>query len=576
MKTSIGPLGPYEQKKDSAMDVPRMIRPIVLSLLMLFAADVGWAADAPATDLIRRVQTEAMLHKKSSVVHWGPDPAAYSSWTTHSLRLIPVYTFGTKAGGPQIDLSCYQGQSSPYRCPETLRKIYGYQPENSVNPDAEYFDQTNIADIQRAAFKAGKKNIFLVVFDGMDWQTTRAAAIHASGRVAYKSGRGSGLHFQDYTADGTTQYGYMVTSPHNAGSESDSNRQEVLNPGGIIRSGYNAAKGGATPWADGPDPKYIIGTDTNEYSEHAYPDSANCASAMCSGVKTYKNAINVDASGHKIATVAHLVQEAGYKVGVVTSVPISHATPAASYAHNTVRHDFQDLSRDLLGQLSIAHPTKALQGMDVVIGGGYGYVDRDPTDEKQGDNYTPGLAYISHETIYKADRRNGGQYHLAIRTPGSNGSKTLSKAAKRAAKLGTRLLGIYGIGEYEGHLPYQTANGDYEPSPGKKDTAESYTPADLFENPTLAEMTEAAITVLSKDSPGLWLMVEAGDVDWANHDTNLDNSIGAVKSGDAAVRVITDWVEDHSNWDESLLIVTADHGHYLNIDQPEALVEAQP
>jgi alkaline phosphatase len=67
-------------------------------------------------------------------------------------------------------------------------------------------------------------------------------------------------------------------------------------------------------------------------------------------------------------------------------------------------------------------------------------------------------------------------------------------------------------------------------------------------------------------------MVEPGDVDWANHDNNLDTSIGAVNSGDAAVKVITDWVEQHSNWEESLLIVTADHGHYFHFKKPELLI----
>ena len=95
----------------------------------------------------------------------------------------------------------------------------------------------------------------------------------------------------------------------------------------------------------------------------------------------------------------------------------------------------------------------------------------------------------------------------------------------------------------------------------------------MTENPTLADMTAAALCVLSQRSPkGFWLMVEAGDVDWANHDNNLDNSIGAVNSGDRAFKVITDWVEQHSNWNESLLIVTADHGHYLFLDRPELLI----
>ncbi len=85
-------------------------------------------------------------------------------------------------------------------------------------------------------------------------------------------------------------------------------------------------------------------------------------------------------------------------------------------------------------------------------------------------------------------------------------------------------------------------------------------------------MTAAALTVLQSSKKGFWLLVEPGDVDWANHDDNLDNSIGAVKSGDDAVKVITSWVEKHSNWDESLMIVTADHGHYLFLDRPELLI----
>ena len=71
-------------------------------------------------------------------------------------------------------------------------------------------------------------------------------------------------------------------------------------------------------------------------------------------------------------------------------------------------------------------------------------------------------------------------------------------------------------------------------------------------------------------------MVESGDVDWANHDDNIDASIGAVNSGDAAVKIITDWVEIHSNWNESLVIVTADHGHLWNLSDPQLLTKREP
>ncbi len=529
------------------------------------------AMSASAGDHIREIQNEAVLHDRSPVAHWGPDPANYSDWTSHSLRLIPVYTFGTKSAGDGIDLKSYTGENSPYRSEDKLRAIYGYLPENSVNPGAEYLDQTNLADLQRAALLAGKKHIILVVFDGMDWQTTQAAAIYFTGEVPYTEGRGIGLHFLDYNADGTTQYSYMVTSPHNDETEVDVDQQMVLNPGGKIRSGYNAEKAGPNPWTTGSDNKYIIGNYTNGFGEHAYPDSANTAMAMTSGVKSYKNAINVDATGAPVTAIAHLAQERGYAVGAVSSVPMTHATPAAAYAHNVARHDFQDLARDMLGQPSISHPETPLSGLDVVLGGGYGFFEKSATSERQGSNFIPGLAYITSESIHQADVKSGGRYTVAVRTPGTDGSQQIAEAASQARENGTRLLGVYGVGDYEGHLPYRTADGDYQPAAGKKDEAEVYTSADLTENPTLSELTTAALEVLSANDNGFWLMVESGDVDWANHDTNLDTSIGAVKSGDDAIKVITDWVEEHSNWKETVLIVTADHGHYLNVIDPEVI-----
>jgi alkaline phosphatase len=98
-----------------------------------------------------------------------------------------------------------------------------------------------------------------------------------------------------------------------------------------------------------------------------------------------------------------------------------------------------------------------------------------------------------------------------------------------------------------------------------------YEPEDISENPTLAEMTEAALDLLKTNDKGFYLMVEAGDVDWANHNNNIDDAIGAVLSGDDAFTAITDWVEANSNWDETCLIVTADHGHMMVLDDPKVL-----
>jgi alkaline phosphatase len=450
-----------------------------------------------------------------------------------------------------------------------LRGLYGYLPENTVNPDAEYLDQTDIFRLQRAAAVAGKKRIILCVFDGMDWQTTRNASIYRTGKVAYDEGRGTGLHFQDYRG-APTDFGYMVTSPHNEGTKIDVDSQSVLNPNGTMRGGYDWRRAGDKPWSLATDPEYLI-SRSRELGQ-AYTDSSSSATSMTAGIKTYNGAVNVDFQGQQIETLAHKLQKEGYSVGAVSSVPISHATPAAAYAHNVDRDDFQDLARDMVGLRSVAHRDVPLSGMDVVLGTGWGEIVNDKVKE-QGANFVPGNLYLPEEDIQAIDVENGGRYRVVQRTAGIEGRAALKAAADDAVARKLRLFGFFGASK-PCHLPFRTADGDYRPTDGARRKADHYTPDDLKENPTLSDMAVAALDVLSQNPKGFWLMVEAGDVDWANHDNNLDNSIGAVISGDEAVRAITNWIETHGGWDDTLLIVTADHGHYFHLTKPEAIATA--
>lgn len=540
-----------------------MQRAAILGVTLFFA----FHSTAVAEDFVRTLQTKAIENQQAPWGHWGADSDNYVAWGTHSNRLIPVYTFGTLGAGDGIDLTSYQGAKSPYRNATALQRLYGRTPTHSVNPQAEYLDQTNIFDIQKAAVAAGKKHIFLIIFDGMDWQSTRNAAICKTGKVAYDSGRGTGLHMQDYTANGTTQFGFFCTAPHNEGTKIDVDKQSVLNPGGKLFGGYNVELGGPTPWSPGSDIKYLISQNQPADLRHAYTDSSCSASSMTAGIKSYNGAVNVDAEGVPVQTIAHLAQQQGYAVGAVTSVPISHATPACSYAHNVDRDDYQDLTRDLLGLKSISHPETPLPGLDVLIGTGFG--DERTKDAGQGKNFVPGNAYLTADDLHAVDIAHGGKYLTSVRKAGVNGKTALQEAAEKARQGKHRLLGFYGVGKTK-HLPFRTADGDFQPAPGRSKKAEIYTPADLEENPTLADMARAATTALG-DRDRFWLMVEAGDVDWANHDNNLDNSIGAVISGDNAVKAVTDWVEQHSNWKDALVIVTADHGHYFHLTLPTVL-----
>lgn len=529
---------------------------LIILLLCTFAPGTRSLAQADS-DRLRRLQNEAIRAGRADWGYWGTDPKTYYNWTKHSNRLVPVYTFG-------IDLKAVQGDQSVYRSVEALKRLYGAAPAGTVNSAADYFDQTDLFRIQTAAADSGKRFIILIVLDGLDWHTTRAAAVYRGGEV-YWEGRGRGLRFQDYRG-AATDFGCCVTSPHNEATEVDVNSQ-TLRGTDVASGGYDPRLGGDTPWSLPPDPGYLLGW--NELRYHAGTDSANAATAMVTGVKSYNGALNVDIQGGQLSTIAHrLQQKAGFAVGVVTSVPISHATPAAAYAHNVTRDDYQDLTRDLLGLPSIAHPHAPLSGVDVLLGAGWG--DDAETDTLQGENFIPGNKYLTDADRRRADVDTEGRYVVVERTAGQAGVKVLSDGATRAVQNRQRLLGVFGVPT--GHLPYQTANGDYQPARGISE-AEQYTPADLHENPTLADMTRAALAVLSSRSEKFWLMVEAGDVDWASHDVNLDNVIGSVLSGDEAFAAVVDWVENRNAWNTTAVIVTSDHGHSFVLTDPHVLVQ---
>ncbi len=209
----------------------------LLALLTLVIGSGPSSGQGP--DPIAIMQEEAVRTNRADWGHWGPDPSKYSSWKNHSNRLIPVYTFG-------MDLNSVAGENSVYRDRAALEKLYGQVPEKTFNPEAEYFDQTDVYRLQQSAIESGKKRIILFVFDGMDWDTTRAAAIAKQGSVSYDSGRGQGLAFQDYRG-AKTDFGFFVTSPHNDGTNINVDEQIVTTPGGKVPGGYDPALCGATP-----------------------------------------------------------------------------------------------------------------------------------------------------------------------------------------------------------------------------------------------------------------------------------------------------------------------------------------
>jgi alkaline phosphatase len=553
-------------------------------------------ATAAEPDRLKELQTAYVANAKQNVrraYHFGSQQPGdvFSNHRSHSNRMVPVYLFGKKA-----NLGSVTGVNSRYRDPDKIRTLYGTVPANTVNPDAEYADQSDLYRVQKDAIAAGAKYLFIVWFDGLDWPTTQAAAIAKTGRV-YREGKGFGLVFQDYEADGTAQYGFVVTSPTHDRNQPDVDAQTVVIPTGSHGGGYDARIAGPNPWSLGPlgskAPGYLKGQSASADDKagvvsvggalHAYTDSSQSAAEIVSGIKSYNNGLNVTDDGRFVTTLFHELQEQHWKVGTVTSVPFNHASPAAMYAQNVYRDDYQDLARAMLGLPGIvqqAGRAPLRPGLDVVIGTGFGIKTNEKSLAAQGKNAVAGSLFITDSDLASIDAKSGGKYVTVHTERLVSGATALQQAALAAARDSKRLFGLFGRTGLD-HLPYRTADGRFDPAPsigptGEPAPAEAYVPTDQLEQPTLAQMTEAALTVLgARPGQPFALFIEAGDVDFALHANNLDNAVGAVYSGEEAIRSVIKWVESHSNWGESVMIVSSDHGHYLVIDDLEALSTAR-
>ncbi len=460
------------------------------------------------------------------------------------------------------------------------------------------------------------KNTILMIGDGMGWEMARAAAIQKqinagkSGDTLadfYTQGQGTGLNLQKLTGYGlATTYGTTIADAKGVfstaqsaldGTITQTGSSAVLpgfkfdptfNPGTTATGGgkvadgakgnlvgYDPARGGINPWTPGSDKEYI---------KYSYPDSANTATTLYTGVKSYNNAIGVDIYEQSLSSVLKQAADKGKATGLVTSVPIDHATPGAAAANVNRRSKydgiFPSLDNILQQELRIYQP-------DVLLGGGHPF-------STPGDPLPTGVEpktsndFITKETYAElSSKPTSNLYGYTFLERGEDAAQTLADTAESIdlAK-GQKLLGLYGARGQNGNLPVSSANGDYSTTgldifqnyatKGlKPDTlrplAQGETDAQFIakernENPTLQQLSTAALDVLAKDKDGFYLMIEGGDIDWAAHDNNMDNLIGATLDFDKSVGSVIDWIEKNGGWEQNELIVTADHDHYMTLN----------
>lgn len=298
-------------------------------------------------------------------------------------------------------------------------------------------------------------------------------------------------------------------------------------------------------------------------TDYQTPDSAGTATAMVSGVKTKSLIISLDDSvepskcgtGKPVMTMMELAEIAGLSTGVVTTTRLTHATPATNYAHSANRNwesavptldgaeaaVMKSVSPDALtppsAQASDTCPDIASQlidfpygdGPEVAMGGGRRMfmpnTANDPENEKLSGYRKDGRDLVAEWLASDKD---------AAYVWNSKGLKELN------LKKTGRVLGLF------------------EPSHMK---FELDRPSDKGGEPSLAEMTEAAIKILSQNDEGYYLMVEGGRIDHAHHGTNAARALTDTIAFSDAVQAALDAVD----LSETLIVVTADHAHTISI-----------
>ncbi len=255
-----------------------------------------------------------------------------------------------------------------------------------------------------------------------------------------------------------------------------------------------------------------VGYQTTHDATSFAPDSASTATSMSSGFKTWSGTIglkpvgtksgnkeeNVDTKAVPKTIAERLKKEKGMKIGVVSTVTINHATPAAYYAHVPSRNDYYDIAMQM-----------ADSGFDYFGGGAINQPTGKNKDQKDAYEVLKEKGYKvlnTKEDILALNNKSGKVYAV---TP---------------------------VTQDSGAMPYALDNKE----------------GDL----ALADFVKKGIDVLN-NKKGFFMVVESGKVDWAGHANDAKANIEDVLALEDAVQVALDFQKKYPK--DTLIIVTGDH-----------------
>ncbi|MFP4496932.1 MAG: alkaline phosphatase [Vulcanimicrobiota bacterium] len=254
-------------------------------------------------------------------------------------------------------------------------------------------------------------------------------------------------------------------------------------------------------------------------------DSAASGTALATGFKTKNYCISMLPDGTKLKTILEMCKERGMGTGLVTTVPMAHATPAAFGAHVKSRKMMDEIADQFLKT-----------EIDVLMGGGR-------------EDFLPTRETIKpHPEVSKVDSLTHATYEIETWTGKRKDGRNLIREFQKKGYF---------------FAPDARVLRQLVPGDTRKIIALFCKGAMAYEidrpvnrQPSIAEMTEKSIQVLRKNPNGFFLMVEGGKIDWANHGHDVAGSVYDTIALDKAVKIALDFQKKHP---DTLVLVVNDH-----------------
>ncbi|MFG6177610.1 alkaline phosphatase [Halomonas sp. THAF12] len=268
----------------------------------------------------------------------------------------------------------------------------------------------------------------------------------------------------------------------------------------------------------------VVGFSLTHPGDAVVVDSACSATQLATGVFSGSEVIGIDAEGNPVETVLELAQSQGKSTGLVSDTRLTHATPAAFAAHQPHRSLENAIAEDMLEV-----------GPDVMLSGGLRHwVPQSVNDGDQARNEVFDLMGGAFDPVSKREDERNLLDEAAEQGYGLAFSRTQLDDHHDG-----KLLGLFANSGMADGIAYRDSKDD----PGRQ-------------QPTLSEMTQAALNVLEQDDDGFFLMVEGGQIDWAGHTNDAGTMLNEMVKFEEAIQGVYDWAKGR---DDTVILVTADH-----------------